>query len=169
VEPLDDALIRASFVNCSKGEAKRLNLPADLEEQAWSDLDFLGWVDPRAPQQSYLVVPSERHGLVGVAMRRNPGGGGGRAKMCSLCTTTHPGHGVSLMVARRAHQAGRDGNSVGLDICGDLGCSLQARGLRPLPAMSTAHETLSLEGRVSRLRRNTEAFLARVLRPQSAA
>jgi hypothetical protein len=168
VEALDESQVRGSFVNCSKGDARRLHLPEDLEDRPWADLDFLGWVDPRAPQRSYLVVPTGAHGLVGIAMRRNASSAR-RARMCSLCTTTHPGQGVSLMVAQRAHQAGRDGNSVGLDICADLQCSSYARGLLPLPATSTAHETLPPEARVARLRRNTGAFLSRVMRPPTAA
>jgi hypothetical protein len=168
VDALGETEIRGSFVNCSRGDVRRLHLPEDLADRRWVDLDFLGWVDPRAPQRSYLVVPTDAHGLVGIAMRRNPSSAG-RARMCSLCTTTHGGQGVSLMVAQRAHQAGRDGNSVGLDICADLQCSSYARGLLPLPAVSTAHETLPPEGRVARLRRNTDAFLARVMRPSPAA
>ncbi len=35
--------IRGSFINCSKGEAKRLNVPRDLDGRPWQDLDFLGW------------------------------------------------------------------------------------------------------------------------------
>ncbi|GDY71934.1 hypothetical protein SAV31267_014190 [Streptomyces avermitilis] len=41
--------IRDSFVNCSKGEAKRLAIPRDLDERPWDDLDFLGWRDPGRP------------------------------------------------------------------------------------------------------------------------
>ncbi len=162
MERLSDPEIRSSFVNCSRGEARRLNLP-DLTGVRWDDLDFLGWIDPKAPMQSQLVVPTERHGLVGIRMRRNTGAGR-RARMCSLCATTHSGQGVSLMVAPRAHQSGRDGNSVGLDICASLQCSLYARGIVPVPALSAVHETLSVEGRVDRVRRNTLTFVDRVMR-----
>ena len=164
MEPLTESQIRDAFVNASKGEAKRLNLPADLDEARWEDLDFLGWVDPRAPLQAYLVTPTEA-GPVGVQLRRNTAGAGPRrAKMCSLCLTTHSGQGVSLMVARRAGRAGRDGNTVGLDICSGLECSLYARGILPLPTMSAAHETLTTDERIARLRDNLQTFLARVLR-----
>ena len=166
MEALTATQVRSSFVNCSKGEARRLNLPADLEERRWPDLDFLGWVDPKAPLRSYLVVPTEDRGPVGLQLRLNAAGvGARRARMCSLCTTTHSGRGVALMVAPRAGQAGRDGNSVGVDICGSLECSLYARGLIPVPALSAAHETLSVEDRVARLRRNVLGFVERALRP----
>ncbi len=164
MEPVTDTEIRGSFVNASKGEAKRLNLPADLPDTRWADLDFLGWVDPKAPMQSYLVVPAEG-GLVGVQLRRNTSGvGPRRAKMCSLCLTTHSGQGVSLMVARRAGQAGRDGNTVGLDICAGLECSLYARGILPAPTVSAAHETLSTDERIARLQNNLSTFVDRVRR-----
>src|SRR5689334_25019826 len=115
--------------------------------------------------QSYLVAPTETHGLVGLQLRRNTSKvGPRRAKMCSLCTTTHSGQGVSLMVAARAGKSGRDGNTVGLDICAELHCSLYARGLLSAPAMSTAHETLPPEQKVARLQRNVQEFVNRVLR-----
>jgi hypothetical protein len=163
MDPLTETQVRASFVNASKGEVQRLNLPA-LAVLDWDRLDLLGWVDPKAPLAAHLVVATD-DGPVGVLMRRNPSGAGPRrARMCSLCTTTHSGQGVALMVARRAGKAGRDGNTVGLDICASLECSAYARGLLPPPAMTTAHETLSVEDRVARLRRNALAFVDRVLR-----
>ena len=162
MDPLTEAQIRGSFVNCTKGEVKRLRLPSDLGEKRWDDLDFLGWIDPRAPMQSYLVAPVSTGELVGVQLRRNVGGKGpARARMCSLCITTHPKSGVALMVAPRAGQAGRDGNSVGIDICADLACSFYARGILAPPAMSHARETLSIEDRIARLQVNVETFLGR--------
>ena len=56
VEPLTEQEIRAAFVNCSKGEAKRLHVPRELAGQPWTDLDFLGWRDPQAPDRAYLVA-----------------------------------------------------------------------------------------------------------------
>jgi len=168
VEPLTEKQVRASFVNASKGEVQRINLP-DLAVLDWDRLDLLGWVDPKAPLAAHLVVETD-DGPVGVLLRRNPSGAGPRrARMCSLCTTTHAGQGVALMVARRAGKAGRDGNTVGLDICASLECSSYARGLLPAPAMTTAHETLSVEERVARLRRNALAFVERVRREPSGS
>ena len=164
MDPLTESEIRNSFVNASKGEVKRLNPPADLDTARWDVLEFLGWVDPRAPMQAYVVAPTDA-GPIGVQLRRNTAGAGPRrAKMCSLCLTTHSGQGVSLMVARRAGRAGRDGNTVGLDICAELQCSLYVRGIVPLPTMSAAHETLTTDERVARLRGNLATFLARVRR-----
>jgi hypothetical protein len=47
VKPLTEPEIRAAFVNCTKGDAKRLNVPRDLASRTWGDLDFLGWRDLR--------------------------------------------------------------------------------------------------------------------------
>lgn len=163
MERVSDRQIRASFVNCTRGEVSRLRLPQDLETLRWEELDFLGWVDPRAPLQCYLVVPMAADELVGVQLRRNAGGDGPtRARMCSLCLTTHPGTGVSLMVAPRAGRSGRDGNSVGVDVCAELDCSSYVRGLIPPPALSRVHETLTVEQRVARLQRNVQAFVRRL-------
>src|SRR3954464_7272964 len=56
MEPLTEQEIRAAFVNCTKGEARRLSVPRDLAERPWDDLDFLGWRDPQAPDRAYLVA-----------------------------------------------------------------------------------------------------------------
>ncbi len=110
--------IRNSFVNCSKGEAKRLAVPRDLGERPWDDLDFLGWRDPGAPDRSYLVREEDDGRLTGVALRFQPGRSGFlQRSLCALCLTTHPRGGVSLMTARKAGPAGREGNSVGLYMC----------------------------------------------------
>ncbi|MEV6195580.1 FBP domain-containing protein [Streptomyces sp. NPDC051920] len=159
---LTEQAVRDSFVNCSRGEAKRLATPRDLDERPWDDLDFLGWRDPGAPDRSYLV--SERDGdLVGVALRL-PSSRRGllHRSMCSLCLTTHPGDGVSLMTARKAGAAGREGNSVGIYICADLACSLYVRGKKPLRSGSRFEETLTTEQQIARTVGRLSAFLTKL-------
>ncbi|MEU4039444.1 FBP domain-containing protein [Streptomyces collinus] len=156
---LSEQDIRTSFVNCSKGEAKRLAVPRDLDERPWDDLDFLGWRDPGAPDRSYLVV--EREGRpVGVALRFPASRRGFlHRSMCSVCLTTHPGGGVSLMTARKAGPAGREGNSVGVYMCTDLQCPLYVRG-RKVPESGTRfEESLTLDEQIARTARNLSAFL----------
>jgi hypothetical protein len=161
--PLTERDIRASFVNCTKGEAKRLALPADLSARPWDDLDFLGWRDPASPQRAYLVTESG-DGLVGVALRlASPRAGQPRRGMCSLCLTTHPGDGVSLMTARKAGRSGQQGNSVGAYICTDLACSLYLRGKKDAGPGGRLHESLTLEEKVERTTGKLAAFLHRVL------
>ena len=60
MQPLADNDIRASFINCSKGEARRIALPRNLSELPWEDLDFLGWRDPGAPDRGYVVAERAR-------------------------------------------------------------------------------------------------------------
>ncbi|WP_190216490.1 FBP domain-containing protein [Streptomyces griseosporeus] len=151
--------IRASFVNCSKGEAKRLMVPRDLDQQPWEDLDFLGWRDPGAPDRSYLVV-ERPDGLVGVTLRFPPAQRGFlQRSLCSLCLTSHPRGGVSLMTARKAGTAGRDGNSVGLYMCTDLACPLYIRGRKVPQAGQRFEESLTVEEQLARMNGNLSAFL----------
>ncbi len=151
--------IRNSFINCSKGEAKRLTIPRDLDERPWDDLDFLGWRDPGAPDRSYLVTERRGH-LVGVAFRFPPSQRGFlHRSMCSLCLTTHPGGGVSLMTARKAGAAGREGNSVGLYMCTDLACSLYVRGKKRPETGARFEESLTPQEQITRTTDNLSAFL----------
>jgi hypothetical protein len=151
--------IRSSFINCSKGEANRLAIPRDLGERPWDDLDFLGWRDPGAPDRSYLVTEGEGR-LVGVTLRFPSSQRGFlHRSMCSLCLTTHPGGGVSLMTARKAGPAGREGNSVGLYMCTDLACSLYVRGKKTPQTGARFEESLTLEEQIARTTGNLSAFL----------
>ncbi|MFI6595901.1 FBP domain-containing protein [Nonomuraea sp. NPDC050536] len=159
MRPIAEPEIRASFVNCTKGEAKRLAVPRDLATRPWDDLDFLGWQDPASPGRAYLVA---EHGdrLVGVALRRTPPRTGlARRSMCSLCLTTHTGDGVSLLTARRA--AG-NADSVGAYICTDLACSLYLRGKKDAGPGGRMHESLTLEEKIDRTTANVSEFLQKV-------
>lgn len=162
MKPLTEQEIRAAFVNCTKGEAKRLNVPRDLDERPWEDLDYLGWRDPQAPGRAYLVTVLDGRPTA-LALRSSAAGSWQtRRSMCSMCLTTHTG-GVSLMVAPRAGKAGQQGNSVGAYICDDLACSLYVRGKRDAGAGARLHETLTLEEKVQRTVTNLAAFVAKVL------
>ncbi|WP_281156984.1 FBP domain-containing protein [Streptomyces sp. HYC2] len=156
---LSEQDVRDSFVNCSKGEAKRLSLPRDLGDRPGDDLDFLGWRDPGAPDRSYLVT--EREGrLMGIALRFPASQRGFlHRSMCSLCLTTHRGGGVSLMTARKAGAAGREGNSVGVYMCTDLACSLYVRGKKVPDSGARFEESLTLEQQIARTTTNLGAFL----------
>ncbi|KUN86268.1 FBP domain-containing protein [Streptomyces griseoruber] len=156
---LTESDIRTSFVNCSKGEAQRLSVPRDLGQLPWADLDFLGWRDPGAPDRSCLVA-EWRGGLLGVTLRFPPSRRGLRHRsMCSLCLTTHPGGGVSLMTARKAGAAGREGNSVGLYLCTDLACSLYVRGRKVPESGGRLEESLTLDQQIARTTGHLSAFL----------
>ncbi|MEU7478802.1 FBP domain-containing protein [Lentzea sp. NPDC042327] len=161
MKPLTEHDIRASFVNSTKGEAKRMHVPRDLADRPWDDLDFLGWRDPAAPDRSYVVTELGDR-FAGVALRRAAQSGLPRKSMCSWCLTTHSGDGVSLMTARKAGKAGQLGNSVGVYLCADLDCSLYLRGRKDAGFGGRIHESLALEDKVDRLLGNVAAFFARV-------
>ncbi|HEY3501730.1 MAG TPA: FBP domain-containing protein [Actinocatenispora sp.] len=163
MKPVTEPEIRASFVNCTKGEAKRLAVPRDLADRPWDDLDFLGWQDPAAPDRAYLVAESG-DGHVGIALRRAAVRAGlMRRSMCSLCLTTHPSGGVTLMTARRAGREGQQGNSVGSYLCTDLACSLYLRGRKEVGAGSRRlEESITIEEKIQRATTNLAGFLARV-------
>ena len=164
MRPLTQRDIRASFVNCTKGEASRMQIPHDLETRPWSELDYLGWRDPQSPARGYLVADLGGR-LQGVTLRAPQATvGSARKSMCSLCLTMRSG-GVSLMVAPRAGSRGQHGNTVGTYICSDLQCSLTIRGKRPVDGAGI-QETLSTEERAARLLTHLEAFLRRVCAPR---
>ncbi|HEY0451386.1 FBP domain-containing protein [Actinophytocola sp.] len=162
MRPVTESAIRSSFVNCTKGEAKRLAVPKDLAERPWADLDFLGWRDPSARERAYLVAESD-DGLVGVALRVAPQTQRVRRSMCSLCLTTHTGPGVSLMTARKAGRNGQQGNSVGAYLCTDLACSLYLRGKKDAGPGGRLHESLTLAEKVGRTMANLAGFLHKVV------
>jgi len=167
MDPLGEAQIRASFVNCSKGEAKRISLPRDLAELPWPDLDFLGWRDAGAPDRAYLVTGGERP--VGITLRVAPGARNLlRSSLCGLCLTGHSGGGVDLLAAPLAGPAGRQGNTVALYMCADLACSLYMRGKKTTALVRRIEETLTLEEQVARALRNLDGFLAKVVGPRAA-
>ncbi|MCP3757854.1 FBP domain-containing protein [Streptomyces sp. TBY4] len=162
MKPLTEQEIRTAFVNCTKGEAKRLSVPRDLAERPWEDLDFLGWWDPKAPERAYLVTELDGR-PVALALRSSAAAAPSQARrsMCSLCLTTHTG-GVSLMVAPKAGKAGQQGNSVGAYICGDLACSLYVRGKKDAGPGARLQESLTLEEKIERTVANLAAFFANV-------
>ena len=161
MKPLTEHDIRASFVNSTKGEAKRMHVPRDLGERPWDDLDFLGWTDPAAPDRSYLVIELDGR-LTGIALRRAQQAGRARKTMCSWCLTTHSGDGVSLMSARKAGKSGQLGNTVGVYVCADLRCSLYLRGKKSAGPGSRFQESITVDEQVERMVSGVRAFLDRV-------
>ncbi|GAA4600476.1 hypothetical protein BJY16_003548 [Actinoplanes octamycinicus] len=165
MEPISEATIRTSFVNCSKGEASRIKLPADFRATPWADLDFYGWIDPAAPQRAAIVVPRDE-GPVAVLLRkaeRTGAGSAARSSMCQVCLTDHAAGGVSLFTAPLAGAAGRNGNSVGEYLCSDLACSLYLRGKkRPKLRLVRFEETLTLPEKIDRSLTKLSAFTSRI-------
>lgn len=165
VEALTEKQIRGSFVNCTKGEATRLKLPADFGQLPWGDLDFLGWTDPGAPLRAHLVLP-RADGPVGITLRVPSAGRTSaiRSSMCHVCLTPHASSGVTLFAAPLAGTAGREGNTVGTYLCSDLACSLYIRGKKQ-PKLRTGvdAETLTEQERIDRTVAHLTAFAEKVL------
>ncbi|GHJ15608.1 MULTISPECIES: FBP domain-containing protein [unclassified Micromonospora] len=159
--PLTEPEIRAAFVNCTRGEAKRMHVPRDLDARPWADLDYLGWRDPQASDRAYLVATVDGR-PTGLALRRpSPGPRQQRRNMCSVCLT-NPAGGVSLMVARKAGKAGQQGNSVGIYLCDDLACSLYLRGRKDAGPGGRLPESLTLAEKIDRTVSHLTAFITRV-------
>lgn len=151
--------IRSSFVNCPKGEAKRMHFPPTMPLLDWEDTDFLGWTDPKAPNRAYLVVDSGEE-PVGVALRLPSGNRKANfftSMTCSFCVTVHPAGGVRLFSAPKPGRAGKQGDTVGLYVCADLACPLYVRGRRESALIQPA-ETITREERIQRLRINVNRF-----------
>jgi hypothetical protein len=154
MRPLTEAQVRRSFVNCSQGEAKGLALPKDFGTLDWSELELLGWRDPKAPLRGYLVVETDER-PVGIAVRAADTRMSNRtAAMCLLCQTAQSGDAVSLFTAKRTGNAGRNGNTVGTYMCADLGCAHRVRTEIPAwlrdrdPAEVVAERAAELRERV---------------------
>ncbi len=161
MEPLTEREIRAAFVNCTKGEARRLSVPRDLAERPWEDLDYLGWRDPQAPDRAYLVTQRGDRPRALALRCPAPAPWQTRRSMCSICLTDHTS-GVSLMVAPMAGKAGKQGNSVGTYLCSDLCCSLYVRGKKDTGLAVRYRESLTVEEKIQRTAANLDAFLAKV-------
>ncbi|MEV0156923.1 FBP domain-containing protein [Micromonospora sp. NPDC050686] len=162
MKPLTEHEIRAAFVNCTKGQAKRLFVPRDLNDRPWDDLDYLGWRDPQSPDRAYLVAELDGRPRALALRRPSPGAGRMQRGMCSMCLTTHTGN-VSLMVAPKAGKAGQQGNTVGTYLCADLDCSLYVRGRKDAGAGARLQESLSVEEKIERTVANLAGFVARVM------
>ncbi len=129
MEPATEEQIRAAMANCSRGEAADLVLP-DLKRTDWTELDYLGWRDPRSRLRGCLVHWRDDR-LIGVVLRAPDSGVRRPAAMCLLCETVRQSNEIALFTARKAGAAGRRGDSVGTYICADLNCSAQVRTTSP--------------------------------------
>jgi hypothetical protein len=86
-----------------------------------------------------------------------------RSVMCLLCRSTQSGDAVSLFTARRAGEAGRNGNTVGTYVCADLGCAARVRTEIP-PWLQDRDPAEVGEERAAELRARVGEFLEAVLR-----
>ncbi|MEE2524617.1 FBP domain-containing protein [Pseudarthrobacter sp. J75] len=155
--------IRSSFVNASRSEAAKLNLPQDFDSLDWENLDFLGWRDPKMPLRGYLVLPAEDGGKPTGVLLRAPEGGArkNRSVLCELCRDVFSKEDVLLWVAKRAGQSGRDGNTVGTLICADFLCSGNVR-VEPPASEINPDPAEVVQRQVEGLRARSRRFMDRV-------
>ena len=84
---------------------------------------------------------------------------GRRSAMCLLCHEVRSVGAVSLFTARRGGEAGRNGNTVGTDVCADLDCAHRAQEVPPTARhLDPGLQELAVAERVEGLRRRLAAF-----------
>ncbi|MFJ3957210.1 FBP domain-containing protein [Arthrobacter sp. NPDC090010] len=162
MQQLSAQKIRSSFVNASRSEVAKLNLPKDFDSLNWENMELLGWRDPKMPLRGYLVFPSD-DGKVTAVLLRAPEAGArkNRSVLCELCRAVHAKNDVFLWVARRAGQSGRDGNTVGTLICADFDCNSNVRVEPPKNEINPDPAAVVLD-RIDGLKDRTRQFLERV-------
>ncbi len=157
MRPLDERAIRASFRNASRKEVSDLTLPVGFAEIDFDRLDYLGWVDPKAPRRAYVVTEVDG-APVGVLLQQADQRVVARAQ-CSWCEDVTLRNDVQLFVARKTGPAGRKGDTVGTLVCANFGCSANVRRLPPL-AYEGFDRELARDLRIERLREHVRGFIA---------
>jgi len=130
MKQLTAADVRASFVNTSLRERKAVTLPPDFDTLIWTDLDYLGWKDPKLANVGYVVTHLD-DGPAGIMLRQAEGRTRSRPQ-CSWCEDVTLPNDVHYFTARRAGPAGRAGNTVSTLVCANFECSANVRKLPPL-------------------------------------
>lgn len=143
MEPLTETDILEAF----EGASEEIVLP-NLNEVAWDNLDYLGWIHPSG-HLGYMVVISPDDGIVkGAVLRRSRFNGNRPAyEMCSLCHHVHQPNGTAMFTITNRENEKR--HSLGNVICKDLDCSLRVRNL--LTPSSYLNETLYTEAKIWRM------------------
>jgi len=151
--------IRGAFANAGDDDLRLLTLPPDFLLIDWDHLDFLAWRDPRARGRGYLIA--ELGGEpVGVVLRAAEGSSRAASALCNVCHTMQPADQVTLFSARKAGDAGRQGDTVGTYMCADLSCHENVRLAAPLaPNEVRASVDVRIDGTMQR----AESFVERIL------
>lgn len=158
--PLNESQIRASFVNASRKEVSDLNLPVDFDAIDWSARDFLGWRDKKMPRRAYVVAVVDGE-PVGILLRQADSAPRTRPQ-CAWCQDITLSNDVVFYSAKRAGQAGKNGDTVGTLVCAEFGCSANVRKLPPLAYVGFDAEAARQE-RIATLQERAAAFSSSVL------
>ncbi|WP_159623120.1 FBP domain-containing protein [Ruania rhizosphaerae] len=163
MNPLTDKQIRRAFVNATRGAANRAVLP-DLTTIDWDRLEYLGWRDPKAPLNAYVVLELDGEPIA-ILLRAPEKGGKHRKAMCAWCEDIVAVDDVSLYVAPRAGAAGRRGDTIGTLVCTDFTCSKNVRR-RPTRTEASSPEDRArlIASRIAGLQERSARFVAEVCR-----
>ncbi|MHC5797100.1 FBP domain-containing protein [Lacisediminihabitans sp. FW035] len=157
MKQLTAADVRASFVNTSLRERKAVTLSPEFDALSWSDLDYLGWIDPKLPTIGYVVTDLDE-GVTGIMLRQSEGRTRSRPQ-CSWCEDVTLPNDVHYFTARRAGPAGRAGNTVATLVCANFECSANVRKLPPLAYTGFDREAARLK-RIESLGLRSKRFVA---------
>ncbi|TFD26980.1 FBP domain-containing protein [Cryobacterium cryoconiti] len=157
MKQLTAADVRASFINTSLRERKAVTLPAKFDTLAWTDLDYLGWKDPKLPTIGYVVAHLE-DGPTGIMLRQSVGRTRSRPQ-CSWCEDVTLPNDVHYFTARRAGPAGRAGDTVSTLVCANFECSANVRKLPPMAYTGFDREAARAK-RIERLELRSGGFVA---------
>jgi hypothetical protein len=158
--PLTEKTIRSSFVNASRKEVGDLALPLDFSDTDWSELDYFGWRDRKLPRRSYVVV--ELDGSTVAFVLRQAEAASRTRPQCSWCQDVNLTNEVVFFSAKRAGQAGRNGDTVGTLVCADFGCSATVRKRPPVAYIGFDVDAARVE-RIEQLRERARSFARSVL------
>ncbi|OAN26869.1 translation elongation factor [Plantibacter sp. H53] len=158
--PLNESQIRASFVNASRKEVSDVSLPVDLDAIDFEVRDFLGWRDKKLPRRAYVVTIVDGE-PVGILLRQADATPRTRPQ-CAWCQDITLSNDVVFYSAKRAGQAGKNGDTVGTLVCADFQCSANVRKLPPLAYVGFDAEAARQE-RIATLGVRAVSFASSVL------
>ena len=158
--PLTTATVKASFVNASRKVVADITLPAGIDQLDWTELDYLGWTDPKLKRRSYVVVPVDGE-PVGLVLRQADASPRRRTQ-CSWCRDVKLPNDVVLFSAQRAGAAGRNGDTVATWVCAEFQCSVNVRKLPSVAYVGFDVAAARLE-RMAMLSTRSAGFVTEVL------
>lgn len=153
--PLTEKTIRTSFANASLRERTNLTLPSGFDALDWEQLDYLGWRDTKFPLLGYVFVHLDDE-PVGILLRQSDGMLRSRPQ-CAWCEDVQLPNDVVYFNAKRAGQAGRNGNTVSTLICSNFECSANVRRRPPMAYVGFDVDAARLR-RIESLREHVTRF-----------
>ncbi|UFS58444.1 FBP domain-containing protein [Subtercola endophyticus] len=154
--PLTEQEIRTSFVNASLKERTNLSLPPELSTLNWDKLDYLGWRDAKIPGLGYVFTHLDGVPM-GIVLRQSDGKVRSRPQ-CAWCEDVLLPNDVVLFAAKRAGQAGRNGNTIGTLVCSHFECSANVRKRPPVAYIGFDVEA-ARQHRIEALRMHVQNFV----------